>query len=240
VIAVAAVVLAVTGGAPPQQAGPAGPLTLRQLYGLAAPRALQARRTALLLVDFQEEFFSGRLRLPEGPRAVERAARLVAWARGAGIRVVHVRNVVSRPGSPVFAEGSPTTALVAALTPHREDLVLTKGMAGAFSRTDLDARLRTLSIDTLIVGGLMTHLAVAITASDATVLGYRTIVAADATATRPLVDVTVPARPGSKEGVPAPVLDAQLVQRVALAALADRAADVLTTEAVMRIPVRAE
>jgi nicotinamidase-related amidase len=230
VIGLAAMLLAVTTGAPPDQAGP----TLRRLYGLAPPPALQAHRTALLLVDFQEEFFSGRLRLPDGPRAVEHAARLAAWARGAGILVVHVRNVVDRPGSPVFAQGSPTTAIVAALTPQPPDLVLTKAMAGAFSRTDLDARLRARSIDTLIIGGLMTHLAVATTASDATVLGYRTIVAAEATATRPLGDVTQATGPG----VPA-ALGAQLVQRVALAAMADRVADVLTTEALMRIPVRA-
>jgi nicotinamidase-related amidase len=104
--------------------------------------------------------------------------------------------------------------------------VITKAAAGAFSRTDLDEQLRRRKVDTLIIAGLMTHLAVAITVSDATVLGYRTLVASDATATRSL-----PATDGGG------VVDEATLQRAALAALADRTADALTTEALVRLPV---
>jgi nicotinamidase-related amidase len=206
--------------------GAAPTYTLRSLYGLAPPRALQAAKTAVVLVDFQQEFFTGRLPLPRGAEAVASAVRLVAWARASGILVVHVRNVVTRSGSPAFDAGSPTVAFVPALTPHGDDLVVTKALAGAFSRTDLDVQLRQRGVDTLIVGGLMTHLAVAITASDATVLGYHTVVVADATATRAL-----PAAGG------APAIDEATLQRAALATLADRTADVLTAEAIMRLPL---
>ncbi len=99
-------------------------------------------------------------------------------------------------------------------------------MAGAFSKTGLDAELRARGIDTLIVAGLMTHLAVLTTASDGTVLGYRVIVAADATATRAL--------PGAPDG---PTLDAPTLQRAALASMADRVADVLTNPAIIGRPV---
>ncbi len=202
------------------------PTTLRALYGLKAPTQLSAAHTALLLVDFQSEFFQGRLPLPDGARAVAAAARLASWARGSGLLVVEVRNIVPRPGSPIFAAGTATTEIVPQLAPHPEDLVLDKSMAGAFSRTELDARLRARGIDTLIVGGLMTHLAVNTTASDATVLGYRVIVAADATATRAL--------PGAAgyAGV-----DAATLHRVALAAMADRVADVMLTESIVMLPV---
>lgn len=202
------------------------PTTLRVLYGLKKPTQLLAAHTALLLVDFQEEYFQGHLHLPEGRRAVVSAAALGAFARASGILVVHVRNIATRPGSPIFAAGSATTEIVTQLKPHPADLVLDKSMAGAFSRTDLDARLRSRGIDTLIVAGLMTHLAVHTTASDGTVLGYRVIVAADATATREL--------PGAAgyAGV-----DASTLHRVALAALADRAADVMLTESILKMPV---
>ena len=201
------------------------PASLRQLYGLTPPQRLEAAHTALVLVDFQEEYFSGRLPLGDGPAAAAAAVRLVAWAHQEGILVVHVQNVVSGPGSPLFATGSPGTAIIAALAPHPQDVLITKSMAGAFSRTDLDARLRARGIDTLIVGGLMTHLAVTITAADATVLGYHTIVASDATATRALPE---PA------GM---VVPAATVQRAALAALADRVADVLGNDELLRLPV---
>jgi nicotinamidase-related amidase len=202
------------------------PQTLRGLYGLRPPVRLRAARTAVVLVDFQEEFFHGGLPLRNADQAAAHAARLAGWARAAGILVVHVQNVSARPGSPLFAAGAPNTAIVPALAPAPGDEVLTKSMAGAFSRTDLDDRLRARSIDTVIVAGLMTHLAVFITASDATLLGYHTLVVGDATATRAL--------PGAGGGSP---LDEAFVQRAALAALADRAADVLDTAAVVGLEV---
>jgi nicotinamidase-related amidase len=202
--------------------------TLREIYGLPPVASLVARRTAVVLVDFQEEFFSGRLTLPGAAAAGAHAARLVEWARASGIAIVHVQNLVNRPGSPLFAEGSIGARIVPSLAPRRGDLLVVKRLAGAFSRTDLDAQLRARSIDTLIVAGLMTHLAVAITASDAAVLGYQVIVAADATATRSLPDPTG-----------AGVVPEGDVQRAALAALADRVADVMAVDRLLRVAVEA-
>ena len=72
----------------------------------------------------------------------------------------------------------------------------------------------------------MTHLAVSITANDAYVRGYRVVVAADATATR-----TLPAAGGGG------AVDAATLQSAALAALADRAADVWPVPAIMALPL---
>ncbi len=73
----------------------------------------------------------------------------------------------------------------------------------------------------------MAHLAVLTTSSDAGILGYRVLVAADATATRAL-----PGAPGHD-----PVGVAEL-QRVSLAAMADRVADVMLGAAIRKIPVK--
>jgi nicotinamidase-related amidase len=207
---------------PNRQPGP----TLRQLYGLHRPAQLQASHTALLLIDFQQEFFSGRLPVEGGEEAVQHALALRAWAHREGVRVVLVRNEVPRVDSPVFAIGSAGTRQVSPLEPLPDELVVTKRQAGAFSGTALAAELRTAGIDTLILGGIMTHLAVDTSARDAAVAGFAVIVASDACATRAL--------PGPEGG---PAIDAATVHRVALAALADRFADVLTAEAVQQIPV---
>jgi nicotinamidase-related amidase len=213
--------LATLGCTLPPATPAAEPMTLRTLYQLPPITSLDARRTALVLVDFQQEFFIGRLRLPDGTRALDRARHLLAWARDAHVTVVHVRNI-TRPGSPLFAERGPTSAFAPALAPRSGELVVTKPTGGAFTRTELDALLRARGVDTLVVAGLMTHLAVAMTAQDATVLGYRVLVAADATATRDLPD---PA------GGPAVTHDE--LHRAALAAMADRFADVRTTAQVL-------
>jgi nicotinamidase-related amidase len=118
------------------------------------------------------------------------------------------------------------------LRPRPGNLVVRKRMAGAFSRTSLDADLRARGVDTLIVAGLMTHLAVFSTANDAMVLGYHVIVAGDATATRALPGAA--STTGDRE---AEVVDPTVLQRAALAAMADRAADVMLARAVMALPV---
>jgi nicotinamidase-related amidase len=108
------------------------------------------------------------------------------------------------------------------LQPRDGELVRTKRLAGAFSRTDLDGSLRALGVDTLVCAGIMTHLALDSSVRDAAVLGYRVLVAGDACATRAL-----PSWHGDGP------IDAEDVHRTALAALADRFADVRTTDALV-------
>jgi len=205
------------------------PMTLRTLYGLKATTELRSAHTAVVLVDFQNEFVRGRLALPEAPAAIERAVELVRWARGSGPLLVFVQNVVNRANSPLFVAGSEAAAFVPELQPAPTDFVLQKSMMGAFSRTNLDQELRARGIDTLIVAGFMTHLAVLSTTSDATVLGYRVLVASDATATRALPGA------GGEKGV-----DSLLMQRAALAAMADRIADVRRAHEIMTLKITHE
>jgi nicotinamidase-related amidase len=122
--------------------------------------------------------------------------------------------------------GSSASAFVPELTPSTQDFVLVKTTGGAFSRTKLDDELHARGIDTLIVAGLMTHLAVSMTANDGTLLGYHVLVAADATATRALPAV------GAVPGI-----DAAILQRAALAAMSDRVADILATPAILALKV---
>ena len=219
-----AALLAAAGARASRHAEPA--TTLRALYGLAPPAAIAAAKTAVLFVDFQREYVAGRLPLPTGRAAIERARSLVDWAHRSGVLVVLVQQVASHRESPVFAANAENTEFVPELAPTPGDLVLQKSLGGAFSRTKLDAELRSRGIDTLIVAGLMTHLAVQATASDGMVLGYRVIVAADATATRALPGVH------GQAGV-----DAALLERAALDAMADRVADVMLVREVTTLRV---
>lgn len=207
--------------APASRPGP----TLRELYALPRVERLEPQRTALVLVDFQEEFFHGKLALPEANQAAEHASELLAWARSSGITTIHVRNV-ARPGSVVFAPDSPTISFTPKVAPSGDELVLTKPTGGGFTKTELDAKLRARGIDTIVVAGIMAHLAVALTAADGAVLGYRVVVASDATATRDL--------PGAAG---APQVDRTTLARASLAALADRFADVLSTAEIIALPL---
>lgn len=212
---------------PPRPAAPAAvPRTLRERYGLRAPAVLSPARTALVLVDLQREFLDGQLALPDAGAVVVRARQLLAWARRAGVHVAFVQQIAGSATAPLFAPGSRGAELAPGLVPGPGDSRIAKSAAGAFTNTALHQLLTERGVEVLIVAGLMTHLAVDTTARDGTVLGYRVMIASDATATRAL--------PGPHgHGV----IEPATVQRVALAALADRFADLATTDEIVAWPV---
>ncbi|MGH8798409.1 MAG: cysteine hydrolase family protein [Caldimonas sp.] len=192
------------------------PKTLRQMAGLKAPESLAAAKTALVLIDFQGDYFDpAKLPIPDGPAAVGNAAQLVASFDTAGAKVVHVQHLAGHPSAPLFAPGSTGARIVDEVQPRAAHEVVTKALPSAFVGTELDAKLREAGIETLVVTGLMTHMCVDATARDAMSRGYKVIVAADACATRDL-----PGPDGATIG-------AREIHRATLAALADRFADVM-------------
>lgn len=225
----AAFVFASVGAVAQPSTSSTPPTTLRTLYGLAEPDRLNQASTALVLVDFQDEFMHGRLQLPDVASATARATELLTWARQRGVLVVHVRNVVARKDSPIFAPDSPGAAPLPALSPTPREVVVVKSSGGGFTKTNLDAVLASHHVDTVIVAGLMTHLAVHLTAADASALGYRVIVAGDACASRDL--------PRAMGGTAGAVIDHKTIHDAALASIADRFAAVMTTDRIRALPV---
>ena len=148
--------------------------TIRTLAGATAPTSIAAARTALLVIDFQNEYFSGRLPIPEG-RALGNAQRVIAFADREGMPVFHVQHVDAADG-PIFADGSDGVRFHADLQPAAHHMVK-KTSVSVFPTTDIDARLKAAGVDTLIVTGLMTCVAGA--ARDAVPLGYAVIVVDD-------------------------------------------------------------
>lgn len=153
--------------------------------------AHEGATTALVVIDAQQEYFApdGRLPLPEGPRAVERIARALAWARRVGVPVFHVVHESRRPGATLFAPGSPGLAIHPMAGPAPGEPVVQKHLPGAFTGTDLEALLRARGVTRLVLAGFMTQMCVDTTARQAAHLGFRVTVLADATAA---MDVRAP------------------------------------------------
>ena len=198
--------------------------TLRQWAGLRPPTSIDPTATALLLIDIQMDYFTPeKLLIPEGERVVERALQLRQWAGVQGIAVVHIQQITPNPASPLFAAGTPGIAIHPRLTPREGETVISKTFPSSFDNTELPAFLPSRGITTLILAGLMTHMCVETTARAAVPLGYAVIVAADACASRDL-----PVYDG------AGTISHHDVHRHALTAIADRFADIMSTEAIMR------
>jgi len=186
------------------------PKTLLELAG-RKPVPPKLGESILVLIDIQNEYLDGPIALPGAGAAVEKAADLLARARKAGAKIVHVAHKGGK-GS-LFDREAHRGAIVDAVAPVAGEAVIEKPRPNSFSGTDLAEAVGAPGAP-LVMAGFMTHMCVSSTARAALDLGYQTAIAADACATRDL--------PKPDGGV----IDAASLHDAELSALADRFAGV--------------
>ncbi|MGW4724076.1 isochorismatase family protein [Streptomyces sp. S1] len=158
--------------------------TLREVIGLPQEPPLLGE-SVLIMIDFQNTYRTGVMKLEGAEEAVAAGARLLAAARAAGTPVVHVVNDGGE-GTPYDIRAE-IGALGDEVAPAEGEKVVVKRFPDAFRGTDLEEVLKDLGAGgDLVLAGFMTHLCVLFTAQGAFTLGYRPTVVAEATATRPL------------------------------------------------------
>ncbi|WEX86367.1 cysteine hydrolase [Sinorhizobium garamanticum] len=162
------------------------PFTLFSLAGREpAPPALGD--ATLILIDYQNEYLSGPLTLVDAEAAVERAGVLLAAARQAGAKIIHVAHRGAAGGP--FDRATERGAFIDALKPLPAEAIVEKPRPNAFSGTGL-ADLVGPSGTKVVIAGFMTHNCVSSTARAALDLGYEITIAGDACATRDLPSAT--------------------------------------------------
>ncbi|WP_371786149.1 cysteine hydrolase family protein [Streptosporangium subroseum] len=195
--------------------------------------SIEPTRTALLLIDLQRVFVEGApWAAPDGLAVAKRLARLAGICREHHITVIHTVHVVRADGSntgvmreivPLIADGlidesSPLAELHPLADFRSEDILIRKPRFGAFHGTDLELILRTAQIDTLLIGGIATHVCCDTTAREATARDFKVLFLSDGTACFSL--------PGTGTG---PV-GADDLQRAVLATLAFGFGEVLSVD----------
>jgi nicotinamidase-related amidase len=118
----------------------------------------QPPRRALIVIDVQNEYVSGNLRIeyPEVQSSLHNIGRAMDFARSRGIPVAVVQN--SAPAtSPLFAKGSPGWQLHDVVGRRGHDFYVEKTLPSAFAGTNLASWIAEQGIDTLTVVGYMTH-----------------------------------------------------------------------------------
>ena len=163
-------------------------------------------KTAMLVVDMQNDFVQegAPIEIPRARAMVPRLNRLLDVCRAHKIPVIYIRHVIRggdidagrladhhaaiRNNKAIIA-GTPNVEIYEGLKPHPGDLVVAKPRYSAFYGTDLEAILRSKSIDTLIVSGTVTSVCCDSTARDAFSRDYKVIFLSDGTAARDLPDL---------------------------------------------------
>ena len=150
-------------------------------------------RPALLLIDFCQAYFDPECDLfADVENAVESALRIRAAARSEGVPVI-LTNVVYQAGganggrffekaAPLrhFIKGNPMGAFGPGLSPHDDELVVSKQYPSAFFGTSLASTLTAMGVDSVLLTGLTTSGCVRATCVDAMSHGFKTAVIAEA------------------------------------------------------------
>jgi nicotinamidase-related amidase len=143
-------------------------------------------RTALLVIDMIREFVTGRLGGDHAQAVVPCIRRMVEAARTGGSPVVYVTDAHLEGvdhefdvwGSHAVA-GSPEAEMVPELEPGDAAHRLYKRRYSAFYATGLDALLRDLGVDAVVLTGVLTNICIQHTAADAFFRGYKVYVPTD-------------------------------------------------------------
>lgn len=157
--------------------------------------------TALVLVDMQRCFVDGSspFAIPGAEPLVQTLNSLAEKCRASGVVVIFTAHVIrpdhSNAGTlpklvpdvaqGMIDDGNEEAALRDDLAIAPEDIVVGKPRFSAFAGTDLELILRTRGIETVVIGGVETHVCCESTARDASDRGFRVVFLSDGTACGP-------------------------------------------------------
>lgn len=143
---------------------------------------MNSPRRALIVIDVQNEYISGKFRIAYPPvsDSLAQIERAMDAAKAAGVPVVLVEHVLP-PEAPIFARGSEGVKIFATIASRPHDLRVTKTLPSCFAGTGLKDWLDGNDVDTLTIVGYMTHHCDDSTTREAMHRGYQIEVLSDAT-----------------------------------------------------------
>ncbi len=180
--------------------------TLREITGMGFEHA-SLKDSALILVDCQNTYRRGVMQLISVEPAILEAQKLLTLARDLKTPVIHIQHDAG-VGTP-YDITADIGAISTEVAPKNGEVVVVKNYPNAFWQTSLEAQLKALGIENIVLAGFMTHMCINSTARGAFNLGFKPTIVASACATRNLT---------ASNGK---IIDAQTMHDSALAAVRD-------------------
>ena len=150
---------------------------------------LDPHKTALVLIDLQNAIVAMSTAPHPAAQVVDNSGKLAEAFRRHGAPVVYVRvdfnDFLELPvDEPVNLGNTPLPAIASEIAPSAGfqpgDILLTKRHWGAFAGTDLEQRLKSGGVDTVVLTGISTNAGVESTARQGTGVGFGFVVVEDA------------------------------------------------------------
>jgi nicotinamidase-related amidase len=140
-------------------------------------------KRALLVIDVQDEYFTGQLPVTHPPASLDNILKVMNAASAQQIPIVVVQHTEPEADSPIFNQQTPAWQLHHTIAEHPHDLLIEKHLPGSFTGTELESWLREHQIDTVVISGYMTQMCCDTTARQAAHLGFGVEFLSDATGT---------------------------------------------------------
>ncbi len=114
-------------------------------------------KTALILIDIQNDYFPGGKGELENPlEAARQARKLLDFFRLQKWPTVHIQHVATRPGATTFLPDTDGVRIHESITPLAGETVIVKHFPNSFRETGLLEHLQGLNIERLVICGMMT------------------------------------------------------------------------------------
>jgi nicotinamidase-related amidase len=144
-------------------------------------------KSALLVIDIQNDYFPGGRHELVGPlEAARNAYMLLQCFREHTGRHVHIQHVSEGKDAEYFIAGDPGVFIHDSVAHFEGEPIVYKRHPNSFLETNLLDLLKDWGIERLVISGMMTHMCVDATARAAVDLGFKVMIAEDACATRDL------------------------------------------------------
>jgi len=160
-------------------------LILISLLSVNAQQKRNMEKTALLIIDVQNDYFpGGKMTLEGAERAGRKAQEILRFFRKNHLPVIHIRHIDGSKEAAFFLPDTAGSEINALVAPEANEKVIIKHFPNSFRETDLLEFLQKNWIKNLVITGMMTDVCVESTTRAAFDLGFNNIIIGDATATR--------------------------------------------------------
>jgi nicotinamidase-related amidase len=139
--------------------------------------------TVLLVIDVQNEYFTGSMPVTYPPESLKNILRAMDHAQNKGIPVAVIRHTNLAGNAGAFKKGTVNWELHDEIKRRPADIHVEKNLPGSFTRTDLETWLKSKGISRVTIAGYMTQMCCDTTARQAFHRGYAVDFLSDATGT---------------------------------------------------------
>ncbi|WP_313017928.1 cysteine hydrolase family protein [Acetoanaerobium noterae] len=138
-------------------------------------------RKALLVIDVQNEYFTGKMKVTYPINSFDNILAAMDYAKESNMLIIIIQHTALNGDS--FVKNTDEWKVHRKIMEKHHDYILEKNKSSSFHHTDLDRILQNDKIETVVISGYMTQMCCDTTAREANHKGYKVEFLLDATGT---------------------------------------------------------